>query len=159
MNSSVNLIGGRELTEDEKRKFDAWESIRDHAWREFENKSRAEWRLSFGIWAALLASASALIASHQPLAVNLMKEWSCALAFLAFAILLGHFYFLYWIQTRLQEARESLSEAQGAMRHLLEDEKPQPPRSIWEQVPMYVEGFITILLIVVLYVVLKYSGC
>ena len=88
-----------------------------------------------------------------------MKEWSCALAFLAFAILLGHFYFLYWIQTRLQEARESLSEAQGAMRHLLEDEKPQPPRSIWEQVPMYVEGFITILLIVVLYVVLKYSGC
>lgn len=147
------------MTEGMKRKFDAWESIREHAWREFEDKSRAEWRLSFGIWAAVLASASALIANENLLGNYLMKQWPSWVFVVALGIVLGHFAFLYWIQTRLGEVRGILEQAQAEMRTLLGARAPTlKKRSNWKQLPMYIEVFITILLIVVLYVVLKYSG-
>ena len=149
------------MTEDEKRKFDAWESIRDHAWREFEDKSRAEWRLSFGIWAALLASTGALIASGHSTAANLIKNVSlCWFAFFALVIVLGHVGFLYWIQRKLQKAREFLFHAHVVMRYLLDGTVVESEdRKIWKQVPMYVESGITILLVIIFYFVLRYSGC
>lgn len=147
------------MTEDEKRTFSAWESLRDHAWREFEDKSRAEWRLSFGIWAAVLASASALIASGKPSVGNLVNQLpSCTFIFFSFFIVLGHIGFLYWIQTKLQDTRKILTEAQDEMRKLLSASKQDSEeRSICKQVPMYVEASITSLLLAVLYVVLKHS--
>jgi len=155
------------MTEDEKRKFDALESLRDHAWREFKHKSRAEWRLSFGIWAALLASMSVLIASNKPLVGNLMEDWLCELKLLAVAIPIGHIYFLHWIQIKLGEARDILNEAQNGMGEMLGagslttklHNKLTKPRSNWKQPPLWIESGITILLVVMLYVVFKYSEC
>lgn len=148
------------MTEEEKRKFDAWESIRDHAWREFEDKSRAEWRLSFGIWAALLASASALIASGHSTIESLMKNVPpCWFVIPALVIVIGHFAFLWWIQSKLQGARNYLSEADTEMRKLLGSSEPkQKKRRVRNQFPLYIEIFITILLIFILGFVLRYSG-
>lgn len=74
----------------------------------------------------------------------------------ALVIVFSHAVFLYWIQRKLKEAREFLSEAQSEMRELLKAPiKKLEVRSIWRQVPMYVECGITILLIVVLGAVLR----
>lgn len=147
------------MTEDEKRKFDAWESLRDHAWREFEEKSRSEWRLSFGIWAALLASAGALIAAGATVASFRQQVTSSVIVLAVLVVVLVQAVFLYWIQTKLQEARGYLSKAQDEMSTLLgAPNQPHKERSIWGQWPMYVELVITILLVGVLFVVLKYSG-
>jgi ferric-dicitrate binding protein FerR (iron transport regulator) len=147
------------MTEDEKRKFDAWESLRDHAWREFEEKSRAEWRLSFGIWAALLASAGAMIAAGATIAKFRQQVPPCVIVLALLVVVVVQAGFLYWIQIKLQETRGYLSKAQDEMRKLLgATNEPHNERSIWGQCPMYVELVITILLVGVLYVVLKYSG-
>lgn len=147
------------MTENEERKFNAWESLRDHAWKEFEDKSRAEWRLSFGIWAALLATASALLASGQSTVASLRQHvLPCLNLFIALVIVLAHFGFLYWIQRKLQKAREVLSEANDEMRKLLgAPNKPIDDRSVWSQYPMYLECGITILLVTVLSLVFQYS--
>ena len=142
------------MTEEEKRKFEAWESIRDHAWREFEDKARVEWRLSFGIWAALLAVAGALIGTGQigSGVVPMGVAW-----IIVGSVVVTHAIFLYWVQTKLQNAREYLSEAQTQMRDILGGGKrDDPERSIWKQVPMYVEFGISILLAGALICVFKW---
>lgn len=148
------------MTEDEKRKFDSWESLRDHAWLEFEEKSRAKWQLSFGIWTALLASAGALIASGTKTIANIRAlECSHLLVFGALLlVVIGDAVFLYWIQEKLQKARELLSNADIEMRNLLGASSQPHVRSIWKQVPMYVEFGITVLLACVLFVVFNYSA-
>jgi hypothetical protein len=138
------------MTEDEKRKFDAWESLRDHAWREFEEKTRVEWRLSFGIWTALLASAGALISADGQTIGGLIEQVAL---WVIGVVVLTHAAFLYWIQKRLRSARDDLYKAQVQMRELLNAPTEPPPRSIWKQVPMYVEFGITILLVGVLGIV------
>jgi len=141
------------MTEEEKRKFEAWESIRDHAWREFEDKVNAEWRLSFGIWAALLAAAGALIGTGRTCSGVVQS----AIAYIIVSgVVVAHAFFLYWVQTKLQRAREYLLEAQRQMRSILNVGDREELRSIWKQVPMYVEFGISILLAGVLVCVFKW---
>lgn len=148
------------MTEDEKRRFDAWESLRDHAWREFEEKSKAKWQLSFGIWAALLASAGALIASGTATIKEFrQQEYSYLIVLVMLAlVVIADVAFLYWIQRRLQKARDYLSDADIEMRKLLGEPSERHDRSILKQIPLYVEAFITLLLAGVFFVVFRYAG-
>jgi len=142
------------MTEEEKRKFDAWESLRDHAWREFVEKSSIEWRLNFGIWAALLASAGTLLAAQKKIPGLLLLLVAPMVIVL---VLIGHAAFLIWVQTRLQEARGDLDEAQDQMRKLINaPDKQRAKRSVWKQAPMYVGLAITVLLLGVFLIVLKW---
>lgn len=145
------------MNEDQKRQFDAWESMRDHAWREFEEKSGAEWRLSFGIWAALLASAGALIAAGTATVAIIRQQVTPCVIVLTVLVVVIHATFLYWVHKKLQSARCYLFEAQEEMRKLLKTPSKQHKRSIWQQVPIYVEFVITILLAGIFLVVFMYS--
>ena len=142
------------MDEDNKRSFEAWESIRDHAWREFQDKARAEWRLSFGIWAALLAAAGALIGTGRTGSgvVPPVIAW-----IIVGGVVVAHASFLWWVQIKLQSARAYLSEAQEQMRSLLSVSGGKDSRRrIWKQVPMYVELGISILLAGVLIAVFQW---
>lgn len=146
------------MTEDEKRKFDSWQSLRDHAWREFEEKSRAKWQLSFGIWGALLATAGALIASGAK-TIDRFRTQECSHFVVVaglWAVVIAHAMFLLWTQAKLQKARERLSLADGEMRKFLGDSSEPYNRKIWTQAPMYVELSISALLAYVLFVVFQY---
>jgi hypothetical protein len=72
------------------------------------------------------------------------------------AVVSEHAVFLYWVQTRLQSAREYLSEFQGEMRKLVKATVKGPQeRSKWRQPSMYIQIGITLLLLCILTIVLK----
>ncbi len=116
------------MEENIKRKFDAFASIRDHAWREFKDKAKAEWRLSFGIWTALLAAIGALITSKLKLPINV-----CILSAVLVFIVILHGYFLYWVQCKLDSARIILHECQTEMRKYLDLSVNSYERNKWKQ--------------------------
>jgi len=135
------------MEEEIKRRFDAFSSVRDHAWREFEDKSKAEWRLSFGIWAALLALGGTLLTKNSKYINMYVLSISLAL------IVLLHGWFLYWIQCKLDNARIILHETQMAMRKILGLTTHSYKRKIFKQPALYVEIIITLIIAVLLVIV------
>lgn len=143
------------MNETDKHMFDAWAAIKKHEWHEFENKVRAEWRLSFGIWAAILASTGALIGAELRIQPTIFEY--VALLVLIFVIVL-HTIFLRWIQQRLKETRDNLSEAHSKMRQCLDptyEQKKFTRTSWWKQPSVIVQFMITIILVCVLWIVIK----
>jgi hypothetical protein len=100
-----------------KAVVDAVVSIRDHAWKEFEHKSAAEWRLSFAIWTSFLAAAGALIASER---FAPTPDWRIALVPVALIATGAHAAFLFWVQTRLAKSRTELRAAQARLQILVD---------------------------------------
>ena len=133
------------MNDDAKRAFDAWASFRDHAWHQFQEKARVEWRLSFGVWGALLASAGAILGTTGVTRTSLL-EWSSIVAVLV--LLVVHARFLWWIQQCLGQGRASLREAEQHMLALLEAERPVGPDrgATWKQPSLQVQMAITVLL-------------
>lgn len=104
------------MTDSEKRRFDALTALRDHAWREFENKSQAEWRLGFGLWAAILGGAGVIVTTPT-LAASATLTYMVALYLLALCTI--HIKFMRWVQGKLGDCRDRIYEAQGEMRRML----------------------------------------
>ncbi len=139
------------MIDDPKVRFDALVTLRDHAWKEFQDKSAAEWRLSFGIWAALLGAAAAVIAAKE---FRPAGGWQAILPAILFVLLGLHGWFLYWIQTKLAAARTLMRVAHEEMWGLAVREQQIAERDPWyEQPTMWVQLFITFLLAAVLYAV------
>lgn len=106
------------MNEKDKRAYDAFVSIRDHQWKEFEEKTRLEWRLNFGIWAALIASTGAAIkANESSLGGN--DEIKVVISVVVLLVLILHYVFLHWVQNNLKLCRKFQYEAEGEMRKLL----------------------------------------
>lgn len=131
---------------DEKRKneYDAWTGMRDHAWREFEEKTRTEWRLSFGIWAALLTSSGAILSSDTLLVSPTIK---LAAWIMVVVVMVIHTRFLYWIQESLRTTREYHREAEAKMRKIMDLDPVDlgPRKSLWKQPSVQIQILITIL--------------
>lgn len=133
------------MDEDTKRKFDSLMSHRDHVWAEFGDKVRAEWRLSFGIWAALLAGAGTIL-SAESLKRPFWLPWVAGATVITLLVL--HLRFLLWIQRTLEKARKTLREADCAMRDLagLSKLNSQERSSGWRATSLQVQLGITLLL-------------
>jgi hypothetical protein len=50
-----------EFGDEAKKRFDALSVLEQEQWKEFENKVSHEWRLSFAIWASMVASSGAIL--------------------------------------------------------------------------------------------------
>ncbi len=135
------------MKEKDKRTYDALVSVRDHQWKEFEEKTRLEWRLNFGIWAALLTSTGAVIKANE-CSLSGSEEIRIAIAIVVFLVIILHYSFLHWIQGSLKLCRKFQHEAEGEMRKLLS----LPPeifserKPAWKQPTVIVEMLISILL-------------
>ena len=145
------------MDDDVKNLFDAFTVLRDHAWNEFQNKSSAEWRLSLAVWAAILSAAGAIL-SKDGFKPATLAVYASGLVLLAVGGL--HLWFLHWIQRKLREARQYLSEAQSKMRELagLPTTPTGPRESPWKQPTLYVQLAITVLLACVFIAALGYKA-
>lgn len=83
----------------------------DDRWREFENKTRHEWKLSFSIWGALLAASAGLLSGKASSIDPAMRLTAVLIGALAVTALWGlHAWFLWWIQTRVLMIRRDMWE-------------------------------------------------
>jgi len=100
--------------------------LADDRWREYEHKTQAEWRFSFGIWAVLLGATATLLNlpdSSDSLRPTLLVPLSLVLAGLA---LVGHWALLWWINARLAILRKEMKDILNRRRALL-DLPTEPP--------------------------------
>ncbi len=132
------------MEEEKKNQFDAWMAMRDHAWREFEEKTRTEWRLSFGIWAALLTSSGAILSADKLLESTTIKVSAWIMVIIVMVI---HTRFLYWIQDSLRTTREYHQEAEAEMRRILDLDPIDlgHRKSAWKQSSVQIQILITVL--------------
>ena len=142
------------MKDDEKNQYDAWKCIRDHAWNEFIEKTRTEWRLSFGIWAALLSSAGAILSSRN---LNGSIGFMLLVGLAVIIVNYTHYKFLEWIQNCLAKSRKILHEADDEMRGLLHKapmtRKPRGPvrKQHSVQIQMLITHLVSITLLLVVY--------
>ncbi len=132
------------MDEKDKREYDAWASLRDHAWCEFEEKTHLEWRLSFGIWVALLASAGAILSASTLKGSTDIEIFAWVGVFV---VAIVHARFLWWIQRSVRTSREFQREAEAEMRRLLHTAPVtlSPRKSAWLQPSVLVQMLITVL--------------
>ena len=140
------------MEDEKKNEYDAWTCLRDHVWCEFEEKTRLEWRLSFGIWVALLSSAGAVLSADQLKGSILFIILTC-LVIIVVAYL--HARFLGWIQSSLRKSRDIQREAETKMRALLHLAPLTlgTRKQTWQQPSLQVQMLITILVSITLLLV------
>jgi len=100
------------VKEEHKRRYDALYVASEQAWRDWDHKSKAEWKLAFSIWAALLASATAVAKAE------IVLPWQ-AVGCVGLGIVALHFVFLFFIQGRLTAYRDKIMMIQNGMYGLL----------------------------------------
>jgi len=93
------------------------------SWRDWENKSKHEWRLSFGIWGAMLASVTLLIKEDLRL-----EWWQPTIAVVI--IFSVHWRFLIWIRRSLKHYRKLQSRILAKAATRLSIEMPTRDKSL-----------------------------
>ena len=125
----------------DKAKFDALHALSEQAWRDWDHKTRHEWRLSFGLWAALLAASAALLQT------KFRPELTLVLV-AGFLVILLHVFFLAWIHGRLREYRKSFLALRARMPDAFKPEAPSGRERCWCESPsLWTQTGITLLLI------------
>jgi hypothetical protein len=128
---------------DEKSQFDALHALSDQAWRDWDHKTRHEWRLSFGLWAALLAATAALLQTT-------FRPHPALVAVGGTVVFVLHVVFLAWIQGRLREHRKEYRGLRGRMPAPVRPEAPASGDQCWCKSPsVWTQAGITLLLIAV----------
>jgi hypothetical protein len=93
-------------------------NLADDRWREYENKSQAEWKLSYSVWATLLAAIGTLLTkNHYVLACSFVLVL-IAIVFVALAFIV-HWWFLDWVHEKLGSLRNEMSVILNKRRKLL----------------------------------------
>jgi hypothetical protein len=136
---------------DEGKRCDLLKYLGDDRWREFELKAQQEWKLSIGIWSALVVGIGILFKGEAKDITHFPKiTLFITAALLLSLIVFSHFKFLLWIQTRMNQLRESMNYIDTAILSFAgiakAPSKNAPNRSRWRQPPMYVQIGITALL-------------
>jgi hypothetical protein len=135
------------MDENAKRAFDALHALAEQAWRDWDHKSRHEWRLSFAIWAALLAAAAARLQTSIEIPV-----WVVVLA--GAFVFLFHALFLRWIQKTLDAFRNDYHAFRSRMPAPATPAAAVVPRPPWYKSPsVHTQLAVTLLLVVALVVV------
>jgi hypothetical protein len=96
------------MDENAKREFDALHALTEQAWRDWDHKTRHEWRLSFGLWAALLAASAAVLQTT-------FRPHPTAVVVGGLVVFVLHIVFLAWIQRRLREHRKEFLALRARM--------------------------------------------
>lgn len=121
--------------------------LADDRWREYNNKSEAEWKLSYSIWATLAAASGGLLTKSEGILVSRSVLMCLAFLFAVFSLIV-HGWFLNWVHERLQLLRIEMDLILARRKELLiipEGERPEIGRQA-----LYVQLSITILLSVLL---------
>jgi len=128
---------------DDKAQFDALHALSEQAWRDWDHKTRHEWRLSFGLWAALLAASAAVLQS------SFRPPFTYVIAG-GIAVFVLHVVFLAWIQGRLKEYRKEYSALRSRMPAPVKPETSAVHDGCWCRSPsLWTQATITLLLIAV----------
>jgi hypothetical protein len=123
--------------------------LADDRWREYDSKSQAEWKLSYGIWAALLAATGALLS--RPTTNPLSCSWLVPAAFVfVAAAFIVHGLFLNWIQQKLRALRLEMISILKRRRGLLNLSVEESEEDKSGRISMYIQLSITALLGVLL---------
>jgi hypothetical protein len=126
-----------------KSQFDALHALSEQAWRDWDHKTRHEWRLSFGLWAALLAASAALLQTKFCPGLSLV-----VLAGVVVFVL--HVIFLRWMQGRLRAYRKEYLALRARMPALVRPESPSGRERCWYASPsVWTQAGITLLLIAI----------
>ncbi len=114
----------------------------DHNWREFENKVSLEWKLSFGLWSALIA----ILYVVYDKKIEIGGE-SIILVFAALLIIALHIWFVIWIQYCLKKHRSRLHEFRSKLlREIGIIDYPAFKRNIFNQPTVVIQVTVTIIL-------------
>lgn len=89
-------------------KVDHLAKLADDRWREYDHKSQAEWKLSYAVWAAMLAAGGALVTQHQAIDAGRGMLVGAAIFFSGAALII-HVSFLRFIHSRLGLFRKHIS--------------------------------------------------
>lgn len=96
----------------DKDRFDALHKLAEQAWRDWDHKTRYQWRLAFAIWGAILAAISLIVTQHIH-----VPSWIpiliCSLLFLI------HWFFLGWIEGRIRDCRRQMFQYVSEMEAVL----------------------------------------
>jgi hypothetical protein len=105
------------LTSDQHNYYDALKTLNDFNWNEFKEKTKLEWRFSFGIWAGYSAILTAYLSKIIKFEVSFIFY---LIYIIILAVIIGfHFGFLYWIQKKLRTYRYNMIIVQKKMTDLL----------------------------------------
>lgn len=139
--------GKKLVSEDAKREFDALHALSEQVWRDWDHKSKHEWRLSFGLWAALLASSAALLQTeYRPTQTQTLIIGGGLVV-----LILLHVWFLAWIQGRLWDYRTEYLDLRQRMPEPVKPVKPSDRSRCWCKSPsLWTQVVVTLLLSAVL---------
>jgi hypothetical protein len=138
------------VDENAKRAFDALHALAEQAWRDWDHKSRHEWRLSFAVWAALLAASAARLQTPIPIPL-----WAVVLA--GAVVLFFHALFLRWIQKTFTAFRNDYHQFRSRMPAPATPPAPVDRPEWWKNPSVQTQLVISVLLVVILAVVSHYS--
>jgi hypothetical protein len=113
------------MTEDEREEtlsnadqLDHLAKLADDRWREYESKSQAEWKLSYSVWATLLAAMGALLTRSEGVLVCRSTFMLIVITFGVFAFIV-HWWFLNWVHKKLGSLRNEMNQILDRRRKLL----------------------------------------
>lgn len=98
------------MKEGDKREFDSIRDLSDQWWRDWDHKSRAEWKFSFGIWAGLIALSVAIAKAELKIPYAYIVVFA-----ISPSVFLLHLAFLRWIQKMLTRNRDEMRRCQELM--------------------------------------------
>jgi len=100
------------LGEDAKRYLDALHLLSEQSWRDWDHKTKHEWRLSFGIWGALLGAMALFINVRAKIPIR----YSICAGGLVFC---AHALFLFWTRHRLEAFRKEIEACTDIMKSIV----------------------------------------
>ena len=135
------------MDENAKRQFDALHALTEQTWRDWDHKTRHEWRLSLGLWAALLAASAAVLQTA-------FRPHPAAVVVGGIVVFALHVVFLAWIQGRLRKHRKEFIALRARMPAPVTPSTPSGEDKCWCQSPsVWTQAGITLLLIFIFAVV------
>jgi hypothetical protein len=139
------------MNEGQKRQFDSLHALSEQAWREWDHKTRHEWKLSFAIWTAILvALGTAIKVEDFPVPI----EW---VMLCGIVLLILHITFLRWVRLKLRDYRQKLHNYREQMHKLSGSSVKEDPfiSQPWykQASSLWTQAGITLLLVCLLVVV------
>ena len=131
------------VDEDTKRTFDCLHALSEQEWRDWDHKTRHEWRLGFALWAALLAASVALLVTdYRPAGI--------AISLIGALVIVLHAGFLARIQTRSRDYRRAYLAIRSRMPENVRPPAVTSSESGWyASLSLWTQVVITALLILV----------
>lgn len=120
--------------------------LADDRWREYDSKSQAEWKLSYAVWATLLAATASVITGGDDGFSIPSGSLVWIIGGFAFMALIAHWVFLGFIDCRLHSLREEMREILRRRRRHLDLNFSDDDEKVSGRISLRIQVFITFLL-------------